>query len=274
MTIGNGVKGIGDGAFEDCSGLTSITIPDSVTSIGAYAFYGCSGLTSLYISDLAAYLNISYGNGSSNPMRYANVLYINNERAENVVIPDGVTAIPVCAFYGCKSLTSITIPDSVTKIGGNAFYGCSSLTSITIPDSVTSIGYEAFRDCSGLTSIYYSGTSEQWNGVTKGSDWKKNSPATIYVLGVVKAPSSKTYVSGDETGAPATGFVAEFDADNTDLDGVVWTVKSGGETRRTGSLNYGGTMTGSVQIGLVVAGLYDENATAAAANETYVEWTE
>ena len=71
-------------AFEGCTNLTSITIPDSVTSIGSYAFSGCSGLTS-------------------------------------VTIGSGVTSIGQEAFYACSDLTSVTIPDSVTSIGGSAF---------------------------------------------------------------------------------------------------------------------------------------------------------
>ena len=97
------VTSIGKRAFSDCSGLTSVTIPDSVTSIGHGAFDGCSGLTS-------------------------------------VTIPDSVTSIGDYAFYDCSGLTSVTIPDSVTSIGHGAFEGCSGLTSVTIPNSVTSIG--------------------------------------------------------------------------------------------------------------------------------------
>ena len=110
------VSGIGNGAFQDCTDLTSVTIPNSVTSIDYYAFYECTSLTS-------------------------------------ITIPNSVTSIGDYAFYGCTSLTSITIPNSVTTIGEQAFASCSSLTSINIPNSVTSIGSSVFSHCTGLTSI-------------------------------------------------------------------------------------------------------------------------
>ena len=110
------VTSIGEGAFDWCSGLTSITIPNSVTSIGEGAFAWCGSLTS-------------------------------------ITIPNSVTSIGDYAFAWCSGLTSITIPNSVTSIGKHAFYGCSSLASIIIPNSVTSIGRGAFARCEGLTSI-------------------------------------------------------------------------------------------------------------------------
>ncbi len=116
------VIAIGNGAFINCSGLTSVTISNSVTSIGVAAFYGCSSLTS-------------------------------------VTIPNSVTGIDIYAFYGCSSLTSVTIPNSVTSIGNRAFYGCSSLTSVTIPNSVTSIGTLAFKDCSSLAIVNFNATN-------------------------------------------------------------------------------------------------------------------
>ena len=95
-----------------------------------------------------------------------------------VNIPDGTTAIGSYAFSHCV-FTSITIPDSVTSIGSSAFLRCSSLASITIPDSVTSIGKEAFADCTRLAHIYYTGTQEQWNAITKGTTWNYNMGSNV-----------------------------------------------------------------------------------------------
>ena len=127
---------IGAHAFDGCTGLTSCEIPSSIKSIGSDAFYGCSNLTAVYIDSLGSWLNVSMGNSYANPF-YANSkthsLYINNQLATDIIIPDSVSSIGSYKFYNCSSLTSITIPDSVTSIGSSAFFGCSGLTSITLP---------------------------------------------------------------------------------------------------------------------------------------------
>ena len=64
-------------------------------------------------------------------------------------IPDTITKIPSCAFYGCSDITNVSIPEGVTSIGDYAFSVCTSLTEITIPSSVTSIGVYAFDVASG-----------------------------------------------------------------------------------------------------------------------------
>ena len=153
IDIPNSVTSIGEGAFWGCSGLTSITIPNSVTFIGDGAFHDCTGLTSVHIHDLDAWCKIDFNNFYSNPLYYAQHLFIDGEETTDLVIPESVTSIGGYAFYGCTGLTNVTIGKSVTSIGGYAFYDCTGLTSVTIPNSVTSIGEEAFYGCSGLTSV-------------------------------------------------------------------------------------------------------------------------
>ena len=98
---------------------------------------------------------------------------------KRVKIPNGVTSIESEVFLNCSMLASITIPDSVTSIGDSAFQECMNLASITIPDSVTNIGDSAFQECTRLANIYYKGTEEQWNAITKGTNWNLNMGSNV-----------------------------------------------------------------------------------------------
>ncbi len=161
ITIPNSVTTIGGSAFYNCRNLASITIPDKVALIDYSAFYNCTSLEEVYISDIESWCNITFGGLEACPLYYGGTLYINNEKVENITIPNSITSINNYAFYNCTSLTSITIPNSVTSIGKYAFYGCSSITSITISENLTSISNYAFYGCKGLTEI-------NWNAKNVG----------------------------------------------------------------------------------------------------------
>lgn len=186
ITIPNSVTNIGNYAFSGCSGLTSVIIPNSITIIGNGAFYLCSGLSSVCISDVAAWCGITFGNESANPLHYAHKLYLNGELLTNIIVPSSVTNIGSYAFYECSSLTSIIIPNGVTSISEYTFSGCSGLTSVTIPNSVTRIGYEAFSSCSRLTSVSIP------NGVTRIDGY-----AFLYCSGLISVtiPNGVTSIS-------------------------------------------------------------------------------
>ncbi len=154
ITFGSSVTSIGPAAFRSCSGLTSVRIPKSVVSIGNQAFDGCSKLMGVYIDDVASWCKISFGNYYSNPLVYANKLYVDDVLVTDLVIPSSTTRIGSFAFCKCSSLTSVTIPDSVVDIGSYAFRNCSGLTTIIMPDSVASIGSSAFEYCSKLANVY------------------------------------------------------------------------------------------------------------------------
>ena len=162
IRLPNSITSIGECAFRDCSGLTSVTIGNSVTSIGRAAFYGCCGLTSVTIPDSVTsigYEAFSYCRGLTSVTIGNSVTSIGNSAFSgcrgltSVTIPDSVTKIGDRAFFGCHGLTSVTIPNSVTVIGEAAFCYCSDLMCVIIPNSVTSIGNWAFRDCHGLTRV-------------------------------------------------------------------------------------------------------------------------
>ena len=190
------VTSIGNSAFYECYGLTSVTIPNSVTSIDDYAFHNCSGLTSIKVES---------GNQKYDSRDNCNAIIEKSSNTlisgcKNTIIPNSVTSIGNYAFDGCSGLTSITIPNSVTSIGDYAFDGCSGLTSVTIPNSVTSIGSEAFRGCSGLTSVIIGsgvlsiGSSAFYNTNLKKTIWLTNTPPSGYN----NAAGAVNYVSNDQ----------------------------------------------------------------------------
>ena len=133
------VTSIGDWAFQYCTGLTSITLPNSITSIGDAVFYDCSGLTSITLPNSIK----SIGTHT----------FANCTALTSITLPDSITSIGIRTFQDCAALTSIALPNSIKSIDNYAFKGCSGLTSITLPNSLTYIGICTFFCCSGLTSI-------------------------------------------------------------------------------------------------------------------------
>ena len=139
LTLPSSLQSIGDRVFWDCSSLTSLTLPSSLQSIGYWAFEGCSSLTSLTLPSSLQ----SIGDG----------VFRDCKSLSSLTLPSSLQSIGYWAFEFCNSLTSLTLPSSLQSIGDSAFRGCSSLTSLTLPSSLQSIGDSAFCDCSSLTSL-------------------------------------------------------------------------------------------------------------------------
>ena len=128
-----------ESCFEECSNLTSVTLPSTITALGDRCFYNCNRLTSVNIpSSVTSIGSLCFGLCSA---------------LTSIDIPSSVTSIGSFAFTYCSSLKSIVIPSSVTALSEYCFANCKGLTSFTIPRSITSIGTRCFESCDNIISI-------------------------------------------------------------------------------------------------------------------------
>ena len=170
-------------AFQNCSSLTSITIPNSVNYIADYSFFGCSSLTSVTClrtnsPSLGSYVFVETPNNKTLTIpcgyesEYANwgatwasidcFVIIGSLFAIEDLTYEVTSETEVYVQDCTESATSVVIPSTityqgttydVTSIGNGAFFECSNLTSVTIPNSVTSIASGAFSSCSFLQNV-------------------------------------------------------------------------------------------------------------------------
>ena len=157
-----------DGAFSDCTALTSIEIPASVETIEATAFKRCSKLATVTFEKGSQLKTIGGGYSSSSHFGTYSDYYgafSDCSSLTSIEIPASVETIEATAFSDCSKLATVTFEKgSLLKIIGGgysssyyygAFLGCSSLTSIEIPASVETIEATAFKRCSKLTTVTF-----------------------------------------------------------------------------------------------------------------------
>lgn len=165
---GKRVTAVYANAFNGCTSITSVTIPDGILTINSMAFYGCSSLERVSLGNSVKTVgNSSFGNCDLlNYNEYDNAYYLGNDaNPYQALIKAKDTSISSCeinsntkaignrAFTMCSSLTEIDIPDKVISINTEAFRSCSSLESVTIPEGVLVIGSYAFKGCTALKNI-------------------------------------------------------------------------------------------------------------------------
>ena len=126
-------------AFNKCSLLIKIILPENMVYIGDLAFSGCTGLSNIVLDKQINSIGKSAFSGCSN--------------LSSITIPDSILSISQSTFSGCTNLDNIKLNNGLKYIGESAFSGCSNLSSITIPDSVLSIDKTAFGNCAKLESI-------------------------------------------------------------------------------------------------------------------------
>lgn len=149
FTVKENTVGICDYAFMSCTDMTKIYIPVSLKRVGTDAFSGCVNLKEVeYGGNALDWIKITFANALSSPMYYAETLTFKTQFSGELVIPEGVSAIPAGTFKGNTGITKVTIPSTVTDIGDEAFMDCINLMEIVFSgdDKITSIGKDAFKD--------------------------------------------------------------------------------------------------------------------------------
>lgn len=190
--VEDGTVSIAEEAFSACSRLSSIGFPDTLKTIGEDAFKGTKiGVLKIPASVISlgkkelSYLrnNIKHDTYSGhyytsteiqveegNPVyKIENNLFTKKEtnktillrsqddKIENLVIPEGITHILRRTFYDHKKLTSMTLPSTLIEIGENAFEGCNGLDAIVLPENLKKVCKEAFAKCTKLRAITVKG---------------------------------------------------------------------------------------------------------------------
>jgi len=112
VVLNEGLQKIGNGAFDECKWLQTVTIPSTVIEVGNDAFWKCNNL-------------------------------------REVGLPDGLQKIESYTFADCTSLQSITFPSTLTEIGKYSFHSCSNW-EVRLPDGLQEMGRNAFASCLSL----------------------------------------------------------------------------------------------------------------------------
>ena len=170
LTLEN-TKTIGEYAFFNCKGITSVTIPEGVTSIGSCAFYGCTALTSAYVPSTVTTMGEKVFEACSELQTVVckaqvlggRMLYLCN-KITSLTLENTVT-VGAHAFYqagpkGFVSGTTLVFPETLTTIEKNAF-DYFYFETITLPKTLVSVDSTAFTTGNYLKKILFTGTEEQ-----------------------------------------------------------------------------------------------------------------
>lgn len=152
LTVKEGTRLIADETFYYFDSLSAVSFPASVERIGESAFDCCYALSQVTFAEDSHLTYIG-------PFTFAE-----NSNLMAIELPAGVETIGEYAFAH-SGLTAIVLPDGLSVIPMQAFQSCGSLREVTIPASVTEIDRWAFSGCDALEVVHYNGTKAQWDAI-------------------------------------------------------------------------------------------------------------
>ena len=194
INIPNGVKIIDNAAFLGCSFAQNINIPDSVTKIGSQAFGVCLSLEEIFIP--ASVTEIGASPLGCNYLTKITVDENNPELSSiNGNLYYGNNTI-FANYAGGKPDTSFKIPEGVIEIGATSFSCCDNLKEIYIPNTVKYIGNAIFYMSANIEKLFYDGTIDEWNSITKVDDWNAKTDSVFSIIcsdGTIAMDGTVTY---------------------------------------------------------------------------------
>ena len=206
------VTHIDTNAFKNCSNLRAVTLDSDhdsnykylLTTLDSSAFEGCTALKQLYIPDTVTEIADKLCKGCTN-LEVAVMGYGISRNNVNA-------SIGANAFDGCSKLEYFIIPDTVTSVGANAFSGCSSLGDILIPETITSLGSGAFTSINSGCIVTVPESGEQANGAIYIDNTNFTSGVTFhrYKIATVGNKDGYSYINNgdvnDFTGGQANNL--------------------------------------------------------------------
>lgn len=130
LSLSRTVETIGVYSFYNCVSMTDVILGDGIKQIGLNAFLDCTHINSVYLDSIDFWFGIVFDSYRSNPLYYADNLYINEELCSDIIVPLGINRIEAYAFYDCDIIKSVYIPSTVSDIESYAFYECNNLGKI------------------------------------------------------------------------------------------------------------------------------------------------
>lgn len=155
ITISDGVDSIMDGAFRNCSNLTSVNIPNSVNYIarrlssgyGSSPFEGCSSLTSMTI-------DMSNIVGDSTFSSYTYESPFNIPSLQNLTLGENVTSIGSGAFNDCSFLQNVTcLATTPPTLENNTVFPYPNIATLTVPCG----SLEAYSSATSFWNMFFNG---------------------------------------------------------------------------------------------------------------------
>ena len=144
------LRSLSDAAFEGCTHLGIITIPENVEYIGVNVFHLCPELSQIIVVDE----NTTFDSREDCNAIIEKATSTLVAGCSQTIIPQSVTALGNHVFEDCIELLEVDLPENLVSIGDYCFAGCTGLEDVLLPVTLASIGEKAFAGCTNLATIF------------------------------------------------------------------------------------------------------------------------